>query len=139
VALVVDCTVIANALLHQPFTRHAHRVLESKDSLHAPSLLASELANALWLQARSGHLTAVEAVKRLDAIESSGIELVDDAGVRRAALTLALEYEHPTYDCEYIALALALGAGLVTADRRQFELAREVLGKRAVWLGEYQG
>lgn len=137
-AVVVDCTVIANALLDQPLTRHAHRVLESEDSLHAPSLLASELANALWLQARSGHLTAAEAAERLDALESSGVDLVDDSAVRGAALSLGLRYGHATYDCEYVALALMLGAGLVTADRRQFELARLVLGERAVWLGEFR-
>lgn len=137
-AVVVDCTVIANAVLDQRLTRHAHRVLECRDTLHAPVLLASELANTLWLQARSGRLSEPEALERLDAVASSGIEFVDDALVRHAALRLAQRHTHPTYDCEYIALALMLGARLVTADRRQFELASEVLGDRAVWLGEYR-
>ncbi len=136
-ALVVDCTVIANALLDQPHTHQAHRVLASTETLYAPVLLASELSNALRLQVRAGHLTPAEAAERLDAIEVSGIESVDDASVRRAALALALEYEHPTYDCEYVALALALGARIVTADRRQFALARAVLGDGAIWLGEF--
>lgn len=137
-ALVVDCTVIANAVLDQPLTRQAHRVLASDQTLHAPALLASELANALWLQVRAGGITAGEASERLDAVEASGIELLDDAAVRRGALAMACAHGHPTYDCEYVALAVALGAELVTADRRQLLLARELLGERAVWLGEFK-
>jgi len=136
-ALVVDCTIVANAVLDQPLTRHAHRVLASGHTLHAPVLLASELANALWLQVRAGGITPHEANERLDAVEASGIEFVDDDAVRQGALAMACAHGHPVYDCEYIALAVALGAEFVTADRRQLLLARELLGECAVWLGEF--
>jgi predicted nucleic acid-binding protein len=37
---------------------------------------------------------------------------------RPAALTLAVDLDHPAYDCTYLALALDRAAFVVTADRR---------------------
>lgn len=134
--IVLDCSVVASALLDQPFTANAHRVLASPEPIHAPALLASELANAFWLQAREGRLSAPEAAARLRALEASGIELVDDMALRERALCVALQAGCTCYDAEYIALAEMLDAVFVTADRRQLRAARGILGDRGIWLGD---
>jgi predicted nucleic acid-binding protein len=50
-----------------------------------------------------------------------------------AALSIAFEYDHPVYDCYYIAAAIQNDAALATADERLYDLALRVgLGERAI-------
>ncbi len=45
-------------------------------------------------------------------------QIFDDADLARTALAIAIELDHPVYDCIYLALARRRGAPLVTLDRR---------------------
>jgi predicted nucleic acid-binding protein len=43
-----------------------------------------------------------------------------------AATALAIELDHPAYDCIYVALAMARGCVFATADRRLVRKSRQV-------------
>jgi predicted nucleic acid-binding protein len=53
-----------------------------------------------------------------------------------AALRLAVQHNHPIYDCYYLAAAILNDCELATADRRLAALARDVgLGDRVILIG----
>ncbi len=77
------------------------------------------MGNVLRTLSARGTISKLEAGEALDLLldvpltwHQSGPDLM------RAALGIALHLGHPIYDCLYLALAIDLGAPLVTADRR---------------------
>lgn len=136
--LVLDASVLCNRLLNQPLSKEARSVFASDLALVAPALARLEAASALWLAVKSGKLTHAEATERFDDVERLPIDFVNDPTTDVLALQLALEHNLSPYDAEYIALAIAEECALVTADRKQHEIARDRcgLGRRAVWLGD---
>ena len=54
--LVVDASVAVKWLIAEENSDAAHRLAASGDDLHAPRLMASEIANALWRKARMGEI-----------------------------------------------------------------------------------
>ena len=123
--LVVDASVAVQWVLDEPGTERALR-LRSDDGLIAPSLIAAEVANALWKAVRRG------IVKRTDAMASIGSILIPFEAIipieelRSRALDLAVELNHPIYDCFYLALAERERCGLVTADKRLIGAAKKL-------------
>ena len=58
------------------------------------------------------------------------VQLLGSADLFREATNIAVELEHPVYDCVYLACADAIDVPLVTADRRLHE--RSIDGRRDV-------
>ena len=54
--LVVDASVAVRWLVAEEDMDVAARLPAGSDDLHAPRLMASELANALWRRARTGEI-----------------------------------------------------------------------------------
>ena len=54
--LVVDASVAVKWLVAEEDSEAADRLLAGGDDLHAPRLMASEIANALWRKARTGEI-----------------------------------------------------------------------------------
>ncbi|MRS12548.1 MAG: PIN domain-containing protein [Actinobacteria bacterium] len=92
-----------------------------------------EVANVLWKRVMRSGADPVAAAEAFHAWESLSFETADAGDLASAALRLALEYSHPTYDCLYVALALSEDAALVTADARQREVA-EAAGIEVLWI-----
>jgi len=84
----------------------------------APSLYASEVANALWKYVKAGSLEVETALERY----AEAIDLIDDftpdRGLATEALTEAVRYRHPVYDLLYAVLARRTGCTLLSMDQR---------------------
>ena len=124
-AAVVDASVAVKWVVEELDSGQARMLARAR--LEAPDLLAVECANILWKKARIGDIGARQARERLDALLEAPVALTPSRDLLGQALGLALELEHPVYDCLYLALALARGVPLVTADER---LARAVRKRR---------
>jgi predicted nucleic acid-binding protein len=123
--VVVDANVAVATIVALPWSLASRAILDREDDLVAPLIYVPEVANALWKNVRSGSLTLETAVTALaDAIDL--VELVPDADIAAAALDIAIQQDHPVYDCMYVALAQRLGATLVTADSRLAALAERM-------------
>lgn len=116
-SLVVDSSVVLKWLLAEPdavaaisLRRHYHLV--------APELMLLECANTFWKRVRRKQLSADEALLLVDAISQAGIEIVSMQSEVRAITDLALELDHPAYDCAYIVLAQNRQCRFATADTR---------------------
>jgi predicted nucleic acid-binding protein len=132
--LVVDASVAALWVLNQEHSADALAV-KSEAPLIAPSLIAAELGSAIW-----------KAVRRGDVSKDNGLIAIRDAllpfealvpmeDLRTRAFELAVELDHPIYDCFYLALAERERAPLITADRRLLAAARRAKGIAVKALG----
>jgi predicted nucleic acid-binding protein len=84
----------------------------------APDLIVAECANILWKKVQRKELSKDEALIAARLLQSAEIELVPARALMEPATRLAIELNHPAYDCLYLALAVENGCRFVTADER---------------------
>ena len=123
--LVIDASVAAQWVLDEPGTERA-LALRDGDALIAPSLIASEIGNALWKAVRRGAVTRADAVAAMNSILLPFEALIPIEDLRNRALALAIELGHPIYDCFYLALAERERVALVSADERILAKAKKL-------------
>ena len=115
---VVDASVAVKWLVAEDDADIADQLAASGQELHAPRLMASEVANALWRKARAGQIERAEAGAAMALLTDMPVRWNDDETVGADAVRLALALDHPVYDCVYLALAHRIGAIMLTADGR---------------------
>ncbi len=125
--LVVDASVAALWVLEQDGSTRAH-ALRSEDRLIAPSLVASEIGSALWKAVRRGAVARADALVALEEALLPFELLVPDEELRSRALAIAIDLNHPIYDCFYLALAERERAPLISADQRLRAVAKKAKG-----------
>ena len=134
--LVVDASVAIKWVIYEPDRDLAYALLEG--SLIAPDLMLIECANALRSRVARGSLAAQDVQLAWATICEAPVRISAAAELLGEALVLGLALEHPVYDCIYLALAIASGCRVVTADRRfRAVVGREPrLNDRVVLLSE---
>ena len=115
---VVDASVAIKWLVEEGGSDTAGQLLESDHDLHAPRLMASEVANALWRKVRLGEIARGEAGVLIAAVTEMPLHWSNDETICADAVRLAVALDRPAYDCVYLALAHRIGAKVVTADAR---------------------
>lgn len=116
--LVVDASVSVKWLVAEEDFEAARKLATGEHELHAPRLMAAELANALWSKARRGQIEHDEAGAMMASVSGMPVQWHADETVGADAVRLALAFDKPVYDFMYLALAQHIGAIVVTADRR---------------------
>ncbi|HEX8452442.1 MAG TPA: type II toxin-antitoxin system VapC family toxin [Longimicrobium sp.] len=114
--IVADTNLIAYLLIAGPFTMDAQRVLEIDEEWLAPPLWQSEFLNVLWLSVRTrvlSHALADEAYSEAEVLVRTA-----ERPIPQRALALAVASGCSPYDCEFVVLAQATGAPLVTNDQK---------------------
>lgn len=114
--IVVDSNVLAYCWLNGSRTGLAQAVRLRDRNWHAPVLWRSELRSILGGYIRRADLSLAEAGGVMERIESElqGSEHIVDSG---DVLDVLSQSALSAYDAEFVALARALGARLVTEDR----------------------
>ena len=136
--LVVDASVAVKWLIAEDDSEAARELAASGEDLHAPRLMACEVANALWRKARLGEIERGDAGAMLAAVQDMPVRWGADEAVCADAVRIALALDRPVYDCVYLALAHRIGAVVVTADLRFANvLAPTEHGKAVVTLADY--
>ncbi len=136
--LVVDASVAVKWLVTEPDSDIARELAAGGDDLHAPRLMASEVANTLWRKTRSGEIMRGDAGAMLAWVPEMPVRWDADETVSADAVRLALALDHPVCDCVYLALAHRIGAVLVTADLRFVTaLASTEHGEAVMALADY--
>lgn len=116
--LVVDASVSVKWLVPEEGSDAALTLTTGEHELHAPRLMAAELANALWSKARRGQMEHGKASALMASVSGMPVQWHADEAVGADAVRLALAFDKPVYDFMYLALAQRIGATVVTADRR---------------------
>jgi len=116
--LVVDASVAVKWLVAEGDSDIAREMAAREEDLHAPRLMASEIANALWRKARLGEIGRGDAGVMLASVPGMPVRWGGDEMICADAVRLALALDRPVYDCVYLALAHRIGGIVVTADLR---------------------
>lgn len=117
-ALVVDASVAVKWFVVEEDSPKAERLLATIEIIHAPTLLKSEIANALWKNWRRKNIDAEQAKMSLRNIGRVVGRWHEMDALLPQALDWSLAYDHPVYDLCYLALARAINVPLLTADER---------------------
>ena len=115
--VVVDTNVVAYYLLAtEPFVDEVRAFWHRPLDLAAPALWEAEVANVLWMAARSGVIDKGTALRRLFLAARLGIRSVPTRRLWRGALARALNSKVAAYDTLFIELAIRERKPLVTFD-----------------------
>jgi predicted nucleic acid-binding protein len=117
VTFVIDASVAIKWVVTEPGTPEALVLLRYPYPI-APELLFAECANILWKKVRRRELSPGAAMIAARSLSKSKIRLVPLRRLLPSATGLALQLDHPAYDCTYLALALRRKYRFVTADDR---------------------
>ena len=128
--LVVDASVAAKWIMQESNSDRA-LALRSEGPLIAPSLIGTEIGNALWKAVIRGEFRKADASAGLKSALGLLDNIVPNEKLNIRALEIAMTLKHAIYDCFYLALAENEDATLVSADRRLLDGAKR-LGKISV-------
>ncbi len=115
--IVVDTNIIVYFHVAGDYTDAVWQIYQQDSQWCAPFLWRSEFRNTMLLYLRKGLLTLDEVKEFARAAEQ--ILLDNEFHLpSNEVLYLAQNSQCSAYDCEFVALAQALGVKLVTADKR---------------------
>lgn len=124
--LTVDASVVAKWFVKEQGFEEARGLLAHRIHLHAPDILLAEFANTIWKKVHRREVA--DPRPYFDELVNLP-EIVTlhrgDALIDRAA-EIAVEIDHPVYDCLYLACAEVTASALITADRR---FAKKLAGR----------
>ena len=110
--IVVDASAAVLALVNDGEAR----AQLTTEALAAPHLVDAEVAHALRSQAQRGAIAAADGERALDRWARLGVERFAVTGLLHRVW--ALRDNLTAYDATYVAIAEALGCGLLTADHK---------------------
>lgn len=126
---VIDASIAIKWVVEEEGTSRA-LALRPRAKLIAPELLVAECSNILWKKVRRNELSKGEAVLAARLLETAEIELLPTRSLLEPATRIAIELDHPAYDCLYLALAVDRDCPFVTADHRLLRKLGEKRGSR---------
>ncbi|MEV5956504.1 type II toxin-antitoxin system VapC family toxin [Streptomyces sp. NPDC051987] len=115
--VVVDCSALVHFLTnHDPLGRGVRTRVGAADVVAVPTLIDYEIQSALLGMRRGGKLTGREVARAVDAYRQ--LQLVRHETLFLWDRVQALHGNLSAYDAQYVALAEALAATLITSDAR---------------------
>ena len=122
---VVDASVVVKWLVQEAYSEEAAALLDSGSTFVAPALVFAEAANALWVMRRRGDIAADDMADAVETLRAMPVAVpVAMSQLAAAASRLAVDLDHPVYDCFYLALAVQTQYPVVTADSRFHDKVR---------------
>jgi predicted nucleic acid-binding protein len=115
--VVVDASVAMKWFVDEDDNDRAEALLAA-DIAIAPAIILAEVGNGIWSKRRSANIDPASASRFICNLTQLLREVVPVDSLMPEAMQLAFEFEHPVYDCVYLALARSRGSVLVTADKR---------------------
>jgi predicted nucleic acid-binding protein len=112
---VVDASIAVKWVVEEDGTPQA-LALRRQAKLIAPELLVAECANILWKKARKRELSIDDALFAARLLQAADIELLPTRSLLETGTRIAIELDHPAYDCLYLAVAVENGCRFITAD-----------------------
>ena len=115
--VVIDASIAIKWVIEEDGTAPA-LMLGQRARIIAPELLVAECANILWKKVRLNELSEDEARLAARLLQAAPIEFATTRSLLEPATRIAIELDHPAYDCLYLALAIERDCRFATADER---------------------
>ena len=136
--IVIDSSAFSKFLLREENWEKVIPYFDPDLEPHAVDMLIIETTNVIWkymrkyrLITREQALGLYEQMRKL--IEEEVVILEPNEKYLREALEIAVDYGLPIYDSLFLAQARNLKAKLITSDKRQMNVAREI-GMEVVYI-----
>lgn len=117
ITLVIDASVAVKWVVEEEGTQAA-LALRGQTKLIAPELLVAECANILWKKIQRNELSQDEGFLAAKLLQGADVELLPMRSLLHVATRMAVDLNHPAYDCVYLALATEYDCQFATADER---------------------
>jgi predicted nucleic acid-binding protein len=128
-SLVIDASIAIKWVIEERGTAAALRLRQQHARFIAPDVLIAECANILWKKVTRKELSRHEAVLAARLLQGADLELLPTRSLLETATMIAIDLDHPAYDCVYIALAAANDCPFVTADERLLRKLGQIADK----------
>ena len=116
--LTVDASIVVKWYVSENYSEEARLLLAHRLERYAPDILLAECANTFWKKARRREIDDPRRYFQEIPKFQEVIEFFSVADLIERAAQIAVQIDHPVYDCLYVACAEATGSMLITADRR---------------------
>ncbi len=123
---VLDANIAVALHARLAYSENAEKAVRKATQLLAPDLIIAETANTFWKITRADISMLFHARKSMALIIAMFDKLIDTNTLADQAFMLAVEHNHPAYDCFYLAAAGQANASLVTADKKLHAIAHRV-------------
>ncbi|MBI2687313.1 MAG: type II toxin-antitoxin system VapC family toxin [Acidobacteria bacterium] len=140
---IVDASVAAKWVLpadHEAHHDEARRLLmrhvKGTVQLAVPDLFWPEMGNILWKSVKRGYIKSSNAQDGIDDLIALGLTSYPTNPLIISATKIAFQFDRTVYDSIYAALAIAIGAPMVTADERLANALAAYLPVR--WLATFE-
>jgi predicted nucleic acid-binding protein len=122
--IVVDASAVVEVVLRRPKAEVLEaRMFRRGETIHAPHFIDLEVAHVVRRHVAAGTASAERAGLALEDL--AGLRLDRYPHVPLLGVIWTLRHNFTVYDASYVALADALGAGLLTLDMRLAAAVRE--------------
>ena len=123
----VDASIVVKWYIAEEHSEDARLLLGHRLQRYAPDILLVEFSNAVWKKARRREIADAQLyLGEIPALREA-IDLRPSVDLVERAARLAVDLDHPVYDCLYLACAEATESALVTADRKFMDKVAENL------------
>lgn len=122
--IIVDASVAIKWFVEETLHNEARHLFKYQREIRAPDFILVEVANVAWKKAVRKEISNEQAQSIVDMIPQYIPSLITSLELVQRATELAIELEHPVYDCLYLACAGAENDVVVTADKRLFNKAK---------------
>jgi len=124
VTLVIDANVGVKWFIEEPRSSPARKILEKGSSFIAPDIFITEICNVVWKKVRRQEITAEQGQAIISNMPTVLDYFVPSSDLANRAFVLAVQYNHPVYDCLYLTLAERESFTLVTDDAKLVTVAK---------------
>ena len=119
---VVDASIAVKWYVPDIHADAALRLLDPAHELHAPDLILPEFGNIISKKIRRGEITADKGREIIRAFLAVPLLKHPATPLLEPAFETTNGTGQTVYDCTYLALAVALGCQMVTADEKFYQV-----------------
>jgi predicted nucleic acid-binding protein len=132
VIFVIDANVGLKWFIQEPRSPAARKILEKGAAFLAPDIFIPEICNVVWKKVKIQEITAEQGQAIVTSVPMVIDHIVPSSEVAERAFALAVQFNHPVYDCLYLALAERESVTLITDDAKLVTIAKKARLTRLV-------
>jgi predicted nucleic acid-binding protein len=118
VIFVIDANVGLKWFIEEPRSTAARKILEKGNAFIVPDIFIPEICNVVWKKVKNQEITGEQGQAIVTNVPTVLDHIVPSSEVAKRAFDLAVQFNHPVYDCLYLALAERESITLITDDAK---------------------
>jgi predicted nucleic acid-binding protein len=123
--VVIDANVGVKWFIEESRSSAARKLLEKGASYIAPDIFIPEICNVAWKKVRNNEISVDHGQAIVNNLPMVLDRIVPSLELSERAFELAVELDHPVYDCLYLALAERDKIMLITDDAKLVTVAKK--------------